>query len=197
MRTNLRLEFLSVLAAIMIFTPSPSVASTPAGHPISGSGSYCVAHLEHVKPGSPEAIIASETCFQTFAAAIEGATNGRVRIPPQAGPDYVTPEMLDPGDALDASYVLGYDYDNWHYNADSGMKIWEASDDCSSVNWQVSDINADWDERISSAKGMSNCNWYRHWENANYTGSSRICQPNCYEMGVMNDQTTSLQWRHV
>lgn len=52
---------------------------------------------------------------------------------------------------------------------------------------------AGWDNVVSSAKSFTGCSTFRHWEYTYHAGASQNCNP-CYEMGAMNDRTSSLEW---
>jgi hypothetical protein len=119
-----------------------------------------------------------------------GVDDGRTR------PD-LTEEMVSPsgGRGVEATYLLGIDYESSPYSGDS--KLWQASASCVGHNWQMSTlVGTGWNERISSAQGWSSCDIFRHWENPGYDGAVRTRTPNCSYIGdAMNDRTSSLQWR--
>lgn len=94
------------------------VAAKSPSYPISGSGNHCVAHLEHLTPGGPEARVTSETCFKTFSEAILFATDGRTVLPEGAEPADLTDEMLPSTEDVGtlSTWVLGVDFDRWHYD---------------------------------------------------------------------------------
>ncbi len=164
----------------------------------SKGGLHCVSRLEHIGSSKTEAEIVSETCFTTYVAAVRKATGGAVDLSVVLS-DGVAMRAVD---AMDgpigtlSSFLIGQDWDNANYNPDAGTKLWEASAPCGpGVAWNVSNINPDWQDRISSAKGKSNCDRFYHFEDPNYGGAQRNCLPNCATFGVMNDATSSLQMK--
>lgn len=174
-------------------------AGAAGGTPLrSGSGDHCVSRLERIEPGGDEARIVSERCFESYADAVRSATGGAVDLPRGLS----TRAAVERVNAMDgaigtlSSFLIGQDWDDANYDPANGTKLWEASAPCApGVAWNVSNINPDWQERISSAKGKSNCDRFYHFENANYGGAQRNCLPNCATFGVMNDATSSLQFK--
>lgn len=173
---------------------SATVASEPV--PRTGSGNACVARLEHVGDGTDEARVVSETCFATPQEALRAASGSAVDLPASLTGEQVARaiERLDGSVGAASSYVLGINWDLANYAGDS--KVWEASSGCGPGKaWNVASINADWNNRISSAQGKSGCDRFIHFENTNYGGASLTCTPNCATMGVMSNAASSLQWK--
>lgn len=110
--------------------------------------------------------------------------------------------------AAATSYIIGIDYQDWHFSGTS--LTWTGTYTCtSSRGYANSNIGGTWNDRISSAVnyGYSNCRNWDHYPDANfggniYYGGWRNCgfgygnTTECYEMGSMNDQTTSLRWSY-
>ncbi len=186
-------------ALLVVLALAAPVSSLADAGPVAGapSGSSCVSRLEAVQQGSPEARIASTTCFATFAAAISFATDGKTVLPANAGPDFLTQAMLpdsSPGPQSPAtSYVIGID---WDFPSQNGYsRVWEASTGCDVSHWWVlSYVGDDWNDRIESAKGYSGCVRYRHYQDINYGGAHVTCSAYCSTMGSLADQTSSEQF---
>ena len=70
MKMRLRPWQAVVITAVLALGFSTVAASNSPAYPVSGSGDHCVAHLEHITPGGPEARITKETCFKTFSEAM-------------------------------------------------------------------------------------------------------------------------------
>jgi hypothetical protein len=51
-----------------------------------------------------------------------------------------------------------------------------------------------WDNRVSSARGFSNCNYYYHYQNTAYGGTSIACHTECASMGTLDNDTSSERW---
>lgn len=177
--------------------PDATITVEPA-YPRSGSGRICVARVEPTSPGSPEARIVRETCFDRVADALREASGGAVDLPS----DTPTRTALQTLDAMEgpigtlSDFVIGIDHDDVNYDDAHGLRIWEAASGCGpGVAWNVSNIGASWNDRVSSAKGKSDCDRFIHFEAIDYGGSSRTCTPNCATMGVMNDAASSLQFK--
>ncbi len=185
----------SVLALLAFSVPAGVSAQSCT---TIGSGNHCVAKLEHIRPGSDEARVVSETCFPTFVEALREATGGAVNLPITTS-TYAAMAFVDTVEGpigAASSFLIGEDWDNSNYDDSAGTKLWEASADCGpGVAWNISSINSDWQNRISSAKGKSSCDRFYHFEDPGYEGAQRNCLPNCATFGAMNDRTRSLQFK--
>ena len=196
MRMLSRSRSVLVLAASLSLLLMTVVAAKSPSYSVAGTGGHCVAHLEYVTPGGPEASVTKEKCFTSFAEAVRFAT-GRTDIPDGVKPTDLTEEMIRPpaDRGVEATYLLGIDFDASGYSGES--KLWQASASCVGHNWQVYTlVGTGWNDRISSAQGWSECDIFKHWENPGYDGAVRTCSPDCSYIGdAMNDRTSSLQWR--
>jgi hypothetical protein len=111
-----------VVALLALATPSSTAAADPSRAYRSGPAEHCVTHIEQVEEGGPAARVISEICFGTFADAISQATDGLMVVAQDARPESLTQSMLSEA-GTSSSYVLGIDYDNWHYSQTKGSKI--------------------------------------------------------------------------
>jgi hypothetical protein len=157
-----------------------------------------VNHIEHLNSYSPEAVIVSSICFDTFAQAFRHMTRGHVAVPDNLRPDQVTDPMVAPM-SVDSVVVLSTDWGGDNYQDGGFFEFssvnWEASSSCTqSVSWALSNVGSNYDNKISSSKTYGNCHKGQHYENINYGGARLTCQPNCATMGIMNNQTSSLSW---
>jgi hypothetical protein len=93
---------------------------------------------------------------------------------------------------------IGKDWEDSQQRGDS--LIWTADAGCTANRgYNLPDIGNAWDNRISSSIGKNGCNRFRHFEGVAYSGSLIVCTLSdipCYQMGAMNDETTSEKWRH-
>jgi len=190
-----RFLLLAAGSAALLATSTVAAAAERDATPSEGER-HCVVRLERIEPTSSAGRIAGERCYATFRDAIFAATQGKTVLPVDIGPAELTQSMLPPA-GVTATVVIGIDFDNWHYDDSAGTKIWEASSGCSpSLGWFVENVGSAWNDRISSAKAYNSCNRYEHYELYNRQGSLIPCLPNCYEMGIMNDKTSSLWWKY-
>ncbi len=139
-------------------------------------------------------------CFETFPQAIAAATNGQVKLDPATRPQDVTQELLDAEsdlDAPDVQVVIGIDYDYSNYGGST--YTWVANDyGCSStIQYGVPTMPSGWDNRVSSARGYSNCNYYYHYPNANYSGTPATCHTDCATMGTLDNDASSERWTYT
>ncbi len=150
---------------------------------------HCYALLSPANENSGSASQILETaCFDTFSQAMQAATLGRGELDPSTRPQDVTDEMLtgdnDGVTVAAMQVVIGIDYDYASYGGSS--YTWVANDyGCSAtIQYGVTIMPAGWDNRVSSAKGYSNCNYDYHYQNTNYNGSSIACHDACPSMGL-------------
>lgn len=155
-----------------------------------------------------------ERCYPTIQDAIYDATNGMTILDPSITPDQLKPEMLSsappfgpgPGPAGAApatspivpytTYVTGYDYSDWHYTGST--LTFEGSSQCSASVSYVGNYSSGWNNVISSSQaGYSNCNVFTHYDlyGSGANGGAYI-RCTCYEMGAMNDASSSYYLHH-
>jgi hypothetical protein len=188
-RRNWALVFCMILASVVL-APAASAAERRS----ESRAGHCVARLSEPDRLTGASEVTSLTCFRSFAAAIRHATGGRVVLAETARPADVTDAMLAPA-GPEATVVIGID---WEHTNQGGLgRIWEASGGCAvGQAWIVNQIEAAWDNRISSGKGYNNCNRFEHYDNPNRTGALIACTDYCATMGIMNDKSSSLWWKH-
>ena len=194
-RRRLTLVLRPFMVLVMVAAlPSAVVAGDKSARVGSGAGSgdHCVRHLEYIEPTGPQAYVASETCFSTFAESMRHATGGHTKLNVDAKPNSVTQGDL-PAAGTAATIVLGIDWDWVGYKEES--ILWEASTGCDAGHWYVVGyVGNAWNDRIESAKGFNGCVRFRHFEHQNYGGAKIVCTPNCFSMGTMTRETSSLHF---
>ena len=172
------------------------MAATPS--PDSVKPIHCYVLLSPVSgiiEGSSQ--ILETACFDTFAQAIETATHGRINLDPSISPEDVTDAMLNGGEGANTpatQVVIGIDWDYTYFGGSS--YTWAANDyGCSSsIQYGVTTMPSGWDNRVSSARGFSNCNYYYHYQNTAYGGTSIACHTECASMGTLDNDTSSERW---
>lgn len=162
---------------------------------------HCYAVITSVVEGSDESskIIKSE-CFGTFADSIFAATNGRTHLNSAITPEIVTEEMLNSGmeaNSLLSQVVIGIDWDSSGFAGSSYTWVVSGETGCtSSTQFSISSIPTGWDDRVSSVRGFSGCNYYYHYQNASFGGLSITCNTSgCSTMGSLDNATSSERWR--
>ncbi len=167
---------------------------------------HCVRHFEPVSPDVKEPVTQDKGCYSNFADALAAATGGRVLLPKEFRPDDITQEILDTGLAdaklagIQTYVVIGIDWEHANFQGSSIINETDHSAGCTdgtSYGWENMGGNW-WNDRISSAQGYTGCR-ADHYEAAYYGGALLRCYPNstsvCANSGVMNDQTSSINWR--
>lgn len=172
---------------------------------------HCVGHIEPLQPGQTASIVQERGCFDNFADALAVATGGRVRLPKDFRADDITQEILNTGLAApsvtEASIagaqltyvVIGIDWEHANFAGNSYTSETTHAAGCTdgtSYGWENMG-GSWWNDRISSARGYTGCN-ADHFEHSFYGGAMLRCPQgtnNCANMGVMNDQTSSINWR--
>lgn len=166
--------------------------------PESVNSKHCYALISPADENSGSTSQILETaCFDTFSQAIGAATLGRVELDPSITPEDVSDAMLAAGGVglLPAiQVVIGIDWDYTNFGGSS--YTWVANDyGCSSsIQYGVTTMPSGWDNRVSSARGYSNCNYYYHYQNTSYGGASIVCHTECSSMGSMDNDTSSERW---
>jgi hypothetical protein len=129
---------------------------------------HCYAMITPIEEESIESskIIKTE-CFNTFADSIFAATNGRVRLEPSVLPESVTETTLksgiEPG-SLNSQVVIGIDWDYSGFSGSSYTWVVSGETGCTSTTqFSISSMPTGRDNRVSSARGYSGCNYYYHY----------------------------------
>jgi hypothetical protein len=168
----------------------------------SDSQNHCYALLSPVNPNSGEFSQILETkCFDSFSESLGAATKGRVQLDSSISPENVTEDILNDNiekKLTDLQIVIGIDWDNSSFSGSS--YIWVVSNGgCSnSVQYSVSSMPTGWDNRVSSARAYSPCNYFHHYQNTSHGGSSLICNTiGCSSMGLLNNATSSEKWTYT
>jgi hypothetical protein len=190
------LTFVSMTVAALggAMVAAPAQAKEPAQQPAR----HCVSNVADA--GAPV------SCYDSFTKAIARATGGRVTD----APGDVRKAMRDPEliARLDApskqrsgsvgpagTFILSIEWEDSDFDPDSLTNT--ASSGCTTttadLDWSDAFIPEDWNDEISSYRGFSNC-WVKHFEHINFGGISIGFDRERAEMGLMDDQTTSIQW---
>ena len=183
------------LAAAFIVSIAFSTATTAAP-----KKDHCIIHLEPALTGH-ESRATPGACFETLAESVTAATGNRVTLPKHATREEID-QALQARDTASASeagtaatYVLSIEYVGTY--EDGSSRSFTGDRPCSSaVGYNMGSMPSGWNDIISSSRGYSGCNTVIHYEHINYRGATRTCTPACNTMGVMNNQTSSLRWRH-
>lgn len=175
------------------------IASTPGAE--SNRQNHCYSLLSPINENSGDfSQVLESKCFDSFSESIRAATKGRVQLDHTIQPEAVTEDMLNDGveiDMTDVQVVIGID---WDYTSFAGSSYtWVVSNNgCSnSIQYSISSMPAGWDNRVSSARAYSNCNYYYHYQNTNQEGSSVVCNTECSTMGLLDNATSSEKWTYA
>ena len=144
--------------------------------------------------------ILETACFSTFAQAIEAATHGRVKLDPSMVPQDVTKAMINSDEGVITSatqVVIGIDWDYTIFGGNSYTYVANDYGCSSSIQYGITTMPSGWDNRVSSARGYSNCNYYYHYQNTNYGGTSIACHTSCSSMGTLDKDTSSERWAYT
>ncbi|MCA2214378.1 hypothetical protein [Jidongwangia harbinensis] len=176
---------------------APAVADPPA------DGPGCVVTVDHTRP---------DTCFATFAAALEFASGGRLAPGPKNTPKDLRGPGLDARiDAANAESerqvragaraavvwtVLSIEYAEPSYTG--AYVIYSGSNgNCTTRttdrDYATPSLLAGWVNEISSFRSYANC-WVKHWENPNYGGASVGPTGSRASLGLLDDATSSIEW---
>lgn len=168
---------------------------------INNNGQHCYALIAPIAEGNDgsSGIIKSE-CFDNFADSIYAATNGRVQIDRSTQPGEVSNEILNSSNGLSSpssQVVIGIDWDSTNFGGSSNTWAVSGSGCSSTVQYSASSMPSGWDNRVSSARGYSGCNYFYHYQNTNFGGSSIVCNTECATMGSLDNATSSEKWSYT
>jgi len=168
---------------------------------INNNGQHCYALIAPIEEGSngSSRVIKAE-CFDNFADSIYAATNGRVQLNSSIQPEAVTNEALNSSNGvglLSSQVVIGIDWDSANFSGSSYTWVVSGSGCSSSTQYSVSSMPSGWDNRVSSARGYSNCNYFYHYQNTSYGGTSVVCNTDCSSMGSLDNATSSEKWTYT
>lgn len=191
----------AVLGALVLVFWQGQSAHAAIGQ-TDAAGDHCVVALDALpasdSTAGPEA--ASEpACFDSFAAAIDFATAGRVALDDDA--TRVSEKQLMAAGAISSEVsqvarpLLGVEYQHSGYGGSSLVLYGSSGSGCYSGDWYGFPNLADlgFNNRISSAKMYSNC-LGKHHDGTSYNGSYTYCDANCSSLGSMNDRTSSIKF---
>ena len=192
-KKRISLYLLVGLLFIMFLTAAKSVGTNQK--------QYCYALLAPIEVGnSGSSKIIKTECFDNFADSIYAATNGRVQLDRSVQPDEITDEILSSSNGLSSpssQVVIGIDWDSTNFGGSSNTWAVSGSGCSSSVQYSASTMPSGWDNRVSSARGYSGCNYYYHYQNINYGGTSAVCNSECSSMGSLDNATSSETWSYT
>lgn len=170
-------------------------AARPTG---TNNKQHCYALIAPIEEdGNGSSRIIKKECFANFADSIYAATNGRVQLDRSIQPDEVTNEALNSNNGVNSSssqVVIGIDWDSTNFAGSSYTWVVSGSGCSSSTQYSVSSMPSGWDNRVSSARGYSGCNYFYHYQNTNFGGSSLVCNTECATMGSLDNATSSEKW---
>lgn len=164
----------------------------------ASSGDHCVLEL----PSE------NTFCYESFGGALSAATQGRIDDAPddvRAAMD--DPELeqrindlsLEPQLKSGATVVIGIQYWNRFFQGSTYTITASAGcdGDVNTWDWGLTSLSpgpvAPWDNAISSVKAFSRCS-ETLYDNTNYGGASSSLHVISGDLGVMDNQTSSIRW---
>jgi hypothetical protein len=197
-----RLVALCMVAALLQLTIVATMAAGPRQERFERPN--CVVFIDPVAEGETTSRVHSARCFSTFAEAMAYASGGRLKLAANASRDQYSLAELSASTA--GVTIIGRDYEDPNYSCNifGPCLDWTVNNDFGCTggrNYVASSMPTvdgfNWNDQLSSTKAFAGCSRNQNFEHANYGGALRNCLPNCATMGVMNDATSSKQWRDV
>jgi hypothetical protein len=106
---------------------------------------------------------------------------------------FATDQQATSAAAPSGDVLIGRDWAASHYEGDE-LK-WYADQECSSsVSYSDAYIGDGWNDRVSSADTNGHCNQFLHFKDRDFGLPGVTCT--CYEMGNLNNETSSEKWKH-
>lgn len=133
---------------------------------------------------------ASTTCvYYVEPITPSAAASGFTSLPTPKGcyPNMSIAQAFVPA----ATVIIGEDFGHTTYGGNA--LVWTAEHGCVGFTY-ASGMPAEWNNRVRSAKGQSNCNRYRHFDGPEYGGAFKDCLPKCESMGAIEALTSSEKW---
>ncbi len=160
---------------------------------------HCYSLLSPVNVKSSDSSkIIEAACFNSFSESIKAATKGRVNLDPSIRPGDLTDDVLNnvgSKSTLADQIVIGIDWDYTNYGASSYTWVVTGSACTDTTFFDAPTMPSGWDNRVSSSKAYSTCNYFYHYQNSNFGGTSIVCNMNCPGMGALDNSTSSEKWR--
>lgn len=193
MGTRSRVALASPLLAVALLLTLvlPAAAAAPTSQ---RTERHCVTHLASAPAGHDSVVVGSH-CFATYEQAFEYGSRGAIDAPSGLQARDVTRTMASDAAAL-SSFILGTYWDNTSYGG-SSWSYWGNAACTPTSGFTLASLSTGFggaDNRFESSQSYSNCNQNRHFEHPNFGGATLLCQPNCSNLGIMNNNTSSLRW---
>jgi hypothetical protein len=208
----LRLSFASALLAVSagLTTQVGALAGSQSSVslPFTAATPDCVVRLDPVQPGETSSHVSVVGCFKTFAEAAAAGTNGGVQLPPMASAKKFTQAKLNAQlnlrgrglfHAMDCTpnctgTIIGIDYWDIGFSGSILMYTTNNSAGCTAgANYYWTSLPYPWDNKVSSARSYTGCQYFHHWVDTGFTGGQLIVQWSNSNFGsVMNDTTSSV-----
>jgi hypothetical protein len=173
----------AALGAATITAPAPAQAADKPQH--------CVVDVSTVSQ--------KMSCYDSFTTAIAKATKGRVTDAPadvrtaMRSPKLAA-QLNDTSFAPAAGFVLSTEWDGSGFSSDSiSFTGSTGCDNSMDVDFEVAYVGDRWNDDISSYLAFSNC-LVKHWEHRDFAGLSTGFDAGQSDMGIMDDETSSIQW---
>jgi hypothetical protein len=171
-------------------------ASYPAN--IAPKETHCYSLLSPADgTGIKTSQILKTECFDSFSKSMRAATRGRVQLDAAVQPEDLTEAQLNPVEvekSANAQVVIGVDWDYANYAGSTYIWVVTTNGCSDSVFYSVSSMPAGWNDRVSSAKAYSNCNYFYHYQDSNFGEPSTVCNTECATMGSLDNATSSEKW---
>jgi hypothetical protein len=194
---GVRIAMACTVVALLQITALPALAES--SHEQRHERPYCVVFIEPLALGQAASTVRDLRCFRSYAEGVTYATGGRLRLAANASPKQLTEAQLN---AATGSSLIGRDYEDPNYDCNifGPCLDWWVDNDFGCTggrNYVATSMPSGWNDQVSSTKAFTGCSRNQNFENTNYGGALLTCLPNCATMGVMNDATSSKQWRDV
>jgi hypothetical protein len=174
------------------------VVGLHAGPAAAEAERHCVTQLVAVHVSGPvvQAIAVDLGCYATYAEALAAGSGGAVSVGAETTPASLNDAQLEAPTRSDTvTELIGTEWTGAGYA--SASKSYFAAVTCSAtVTWEVSYVTDAWNDDFESGKGFGGCDANRKFANSQFGGSSILCTPNCSSYGSLNNEVSSLRWRH-
>lgn len=189
--TTLGIAALTTSAAVAQSYPEAAEGSAPAEISAAPAAKHCVAELAPESEDASVSTIVTESCYETFAAAMAAATHNTVVLSPDASPASVSEAVIEPA----ATRVIGIDYDGTFYSGGSFTWFVNNSFGCRGGRSYIANMPRSFNNRLSSTRGFNGCRSNTSYDLRKQRGDFVRCFPNCtYVGGFMDNRASSKRW---
>jgi len=191
------LVLVGLVSSLVVAGALQSVAAQPDRQARS-EGRHCVVDLDRRE--------APAECFRSLKEAVSAATDGAVALPASAKAGdaaeilrrHAVQTTSRNVSAQQQRTVISIQYWDAEYDGRSFLATTQQTGGCRSRTYSIREMpvvnGRNWNDELSSIEAVGLSCRATLFEDNNFAGNSRVCNPKCDRLGWMNDETSSTGW---